>query len=243
MGYYAKDLSYVHHVGFSDFVRGAAPYVLALLRRSGIRSGRVVELGCGAGELAAVLSQSGYDVLGVDISAAMIALARRSARKARFRKSSLFDVKIPQCNAVVSLGECLNYESNKRITNRDLIQLFRRVYDALSSAGVFLFDVHMCLKPRDMKPTIRPLAGNDWAVLLRVEADRAGTHLTRYITTFRKVGGSYRRSNEVHLLRLYTTTDMMRTLRRIGFRVEVVHRYGRTPLGHSRMGFVARKSV
>ena len=46
---YGPDLAFVHDAGYSDFAHGAAPGLLALLRRGGIACGFVVELGCRSG--------------------------------------------------------------------------------------------------------------------------------------------------------------------------------------------------
>lgn len=71
--------AWIHDVGFGDCARGAAPGLLALLRRSGIRAGRVVDLDCGSDIWAAALVRAGYAVCGVDALRAMIRLARESA--------------------------------------------------------------------------------------------------------------------------------------------------------------------
>jgi len=76
MSGYGADLAYIHDAGFGDFARKSAPGLLAILRQAGIRGGLVVDLGCGSGIWAAELTRRGYDVLGIDISRAMIRLAR-----------------------------------------------------------------------------------------------------------------------------------------------------------------------
>nr|WP_228060591.1 MULTISPECIES: class I SAM-dependent methyltransferase [unclassified Coleofasciculus] len=50
-----------------------------------------------------------YQVLGIDISESMIAIARKRVPDAEFKVESLFKVDIPPCKAVISVGECLNY--------------------------------------------------------------------------------------------------------------------------------------
>ena len=94
---YSSDLAYIHDVGFGDFARSAAQGLLSLLRRSGIRDGLVVDLGCGSGIWARELLRAGYQVLGVDISPAMTALARKNASGAKFVTGSFLDVKLPTC--------------------------------------------------------------------------------------------------------------------------------------------------
>jgi trans-aconitate 2-methyltransferase len=80
--FYAADLAYVHDAGFGDFARGAAPFLLERLQEAGLDGGLVVDLGCGSGVWAAELLDAGYDVLGIDVSQAMIALAHRAVPRA-----------------------------------------------------------------------------------------------------------------------------------------------------------------
>src|SRR5262245_38329190 len=108
-GAYGRDLAHIHEVGFGGFASGAAPALLALLRRSGVGSGLVVDLGCGPGHWAGALVAAGYDVLGIDISPSMVRLARRRVPTATFRTGSLFRTALPRCDAVTALGECFNY--------------------------------------------------------------------------------------------------------------------------------------
>jgi SAM-dependent methyltransferase len=83
--HYGEDLAYIHDVGFGSFAREAAPGLLSILRKAGIRSGRVIDLGCGSGIWAAALCGAGYDVVGVDISADMLGRASGFPRGATGR--------------------------------------------------------------------------------------------------------------------------------------------------------------
>jgi len=102
---YSTDLAYIHESGFGAFAREVAPEIVAILRRTRIRSGLVVEIGCGGGTLARHLVEKGYRVRGYDISPAMIRLARARAPRAEFRVASLADAPLPACAAIVSIGE------------------------------------------------------------------------------------------------------------------------------------------
>jgi SAM-dependent methyltransferase len=237
---YQADLAYTHDAGFLFFATGAAPGLLALLARYGVTGGRVVDLGCGSGLWARVLTDAGYDVLGVDYSAAMIALARKRAPKARFRRASYLDVDLPPCDAVTSIGECFNYLFD-RDDDAPLERLFRRIHAALRPGGVLLFDV---LGPGQVPAGKRPQghrSGDDWAVLVEREEDTDRHRLTRHITTFRRVGRLYRRSEEVHRLQLYRGRDVAATLARIGFRVRLMRGYGDFRLRRGHVAVAARK--
>ena len=239
--YYREDLAFVHDVGYGEFARAAAPGILNIFARAGIRDGRVVDLGCGTGLWAEQLVGRGFDVVGIDISEAMIRLARRRAPQAEFQVASLFQADIPPCKAVTSLGECISYLFDAGNDDRALGQLFRRIYAALAPGGVFVFDV-MEAGELGRATTARTFAeGDDWVTVVEKHEDRRRQTLTRRITTFRKVGDLYRRADEIHRVRLYDAAAMAARLRRVGFRVRTTRRYGDYALRKARVAFIARK--
>lgn len=241
MSGYKGDLAYIHDVGFGDFARQAAPGLLKILRQSGITNGLVVDLGCGSGIWAQKLIEAGYDVLGVDISAAMIKLARQRAPQARFVKQSFLKMRLPPCAAVTAIGECCNYLFDKHNTPKALFRFFSRVYEALIDGGVFIFDVMEPGLVPEARPSLRHAQGKDWAILLQVEEDSRQHVLTRRMTTFRRVGTLYRRDKEIHRCQLYDGRELAAALRRLGFKVRRLRGYGAFRLYKNRVGFAARK--
>lgn len=236
---YQNDLAYIHDTGFGDFARRAAPGLLSLLREAGKVEGRVVDLGCGSGIWARALCEAGYDVLGVDISAAMIRLARRRAPHARFRTGSLLDADLPSCVAVTAIGECFNYLFDRRTSVPALRRLFRRIHAALEPGGLLIFDV---AEPgRARAPHRLYVEGPGWTVLREHHEDPARRRLTRRITTFRQAGRLYRRSQEVHHLLLLPRAEILRALRECGFRVRLLQGYGKERFPPSWIGFLAAK--
>jgi SAM-dependent methyltransferase len=236
---YDDDLAHVHDAGFGGFATGSAPGLLAMLRRGGVTGGLVVDLGCGSGLWAAELVRAGYAVLGIDISAAMLDIARRRAPSARFVCDSLLRVELPPCDAVTSLGECFNYLFDETNSKKALARLFARVHQALRPGGLFVFDV---AEPgRATPPRSGFREGDDWAVLFRSEEDPKKQLLTRHITTFRRAGELYRRAEEVHRLRLYRGTDLARELRRAGFAARLLRGYGDYRFQPTCVGLLARK--
>jgi SAM-dependent methyltransferase len=237
---YQEDLAYTHDVGHGFFATGAAPGLLALFKRHGINDGLVVDLGCGSGIWARILTDAGYDVLGIDYSKAMIALARKRAPQATFRVGSYLTAELPRCDAVTSVGECFNYLFD-RDARTELTGLFGRVHEALRPGGLFVFDI---LEPGQLRPgerIRRHRIGDDWAVLVEVEEDPAEEVLTRHITSFRRVGKHYRRNEEVHRQRLYHGRDLAADLEGVGFRVRLLRGYGEYRLNRAHAVLLARK--
>ena len=239
MDAYKGNLAYIHDVGFGDYARNSAPGLLEMLRQGGIASGLVVDLGCGSGLWARELADAGYDVLGLDISAAMIEIARKRVPQAEFQEGSLLKANLPPCAAVTSLGECFNYLFDKENSLSELRRLFRRIYAALKPGGLLIFDV---AEPgRGKGPREKHKEGPDWAVLIEVDEDARTNQLTRRIISFRKVGPLYARDEEVHRLQLYTRSEVATELREAGFRVRSVRAYGDQRMIDGCIGFVARK--
>jgi SAM-dependent methyltransferase len=237
--WYREDLAYIHDVGHGDFALGAAPGILEILEKNGIREGLVVDLGCGSGLWARELVDAGYRVLGIDISESMIEISRRRVPEAEFRVGSLFDAEIPLCSAVTAISEVLNYLFDEEAGG--LKPLFGRVFEALVPGGVFVFDV---LGPGQVPPgtTARGFSvGEDWAVLAEREEDAEQRTMARRIVSFRKVGEHYRRDDEVHRVRLYDPSELSAELRDAGFQVRAMGSYGDYPLGQNHVAFAARK--
>jgi SAM-dependent methyltransferase len=239
---YGDDLAYIHDVGFGDFARNAAPGILALLRRHGVEQGLVVDLGCGSGIWTQALVAAGYDVLGIDISAAMLTLARARVPQGQFRQESFLTAQLPACVAVTALGECFNYLFDRRNTRQGLRRLLRRIYQALLPGGLFIFDVAEPGRVPGRGPQRHYREGEDWAALVTAEEDRRRHLLTRQITSFRKVGALYRRDHEVHQLRLCRRSTLAEQLRGLGFRVRILAGYGQLRFAPGLVGFMACKT-
>jgi SAM-dependent methyltransferase len=129
----------MHNVPYDFWVR----YVQELMDRYRLRVKSVLDLACGTGNVAMRLAQLGYDVWGVDISAPMIAEAKRKARQAglniHYEVQDAAQLELPtQFDLVLSLFDSLNYI----LSPENLQEAFRRVYAHLRSGGAVIFDVN-----------------------------------------------------------------------------------------------------
>jgi SAM-dependent methyltransferase len=207
-GFYRDDLAYIHDVGHADFALRCAPGILEILEENGVPDGLVVDLGCGSGQWARELLRAGYRVLGIDISEAMIEIARQKAPGAEFRAGSLFEAELPTCDAVTAVSEVLNYLFDPENEERGLEGVFGRVYEALRPGGVFVFDV---LGPGQVPPRTTARGhrvGEDWAGLSERKEDAGRGTMERRIVSFRNFAEHYRREDEVHRVRLFEPEEV-----------------------------------
>ncbi len=238
-GPYDDDLAYIHDQGFGGFARGVSPGLLQYLRQAGIHQGLIIDLGCGSGIWARELVDAGYDVLGVDISPAMIALARRRVPEAKLVVASFVSVPFPPCRAVTAIGEVFNYLFDPNHSLPTLRAVCQRVYDALAPGGLLIFDV--AGPGRCAGRTQAFTEGADWTCLVEYRQDEENRRLARRIVTFRKINDGYRRREELHCQQLFAEADITSLLEQIGFRVRATHGYGEYRLPENVVAFIAQK--
>jgi SAM-dependent methyltransferase len=238
---YGDDLAFIHDDGFGGFAREASHVLVNALQGRGITEGLVIDLGCGSGILSGVVTGRGYQALGIDISAAMIALARKRVPDATFRVETLFSVELPHCVAVAAVGECLNYLFDEGNTAPKRARLFRTIYRALAPRGLFILDVAEPGRASGAGPNRSFKEGKDWAVLVTQDEDRRRRILIRKITSFRRYGELYRRDHEVHRQRLIARSEVAGQLRSIGFGVRSLRGYGKQRFGPGHGGMIAAK--
>src|SRR5207245_5109502 len=100
---------------------------------------RILDLCCGTGQLAKVLSSEGFDVKGIDGSPEMLRFARKNAPECKFILADArnFDLE-KSVDCVVSAYDSLNHILNIG----QLKRAFDQTYNALKPGGIFIFDLN-----------------------------------------------------------------------------------------------------
>lgn len=191
----------------------------------------VLELACGTGKLAVALSKSGHTVTGLDLSDNMLSLAyNRSLEEGEhiqflqgdmreLSETGLFD-------AVTCFSDSLCYMKDEK----EVLDVFKGVHDALKKGGTFLFDVHSLYKVQTVFPGYQYHdVLNEGAFLWSsFKGDTEGSiehDLTFFI--YEKQTGQYARYDETHKERTYSIDTYKALLTKAGFRhIEVSSNFG-----------------
>lgn len=240
MTYYERDLAWIHHAGYAQHVTRVHPGIVALLGAAQLPpDALVVDVGCGSGLLAAKLVAAGYRVHGLDASAAMIDLARTHAPRATFEVRALpaGPGALPRADAIVSTGHVLAYLDTRDAVAQALAELAR----ALDPGGIMVIDLmtEAYAAARDAGD-VHARVDEDWAIVTRF-ARPAPFRFDRAITTFRRDGGRWRRSDETHRNVTFEAADAMAILRESGLESEVRPSFGGETLAPGLVVLVGRR--
>lgn len=131
-----------------------ANFVNQCIQRFNPGAATVVDLGCGTGKHANVLAQQGYQVLGVDRSKDMLAVAQKSEIPGHlhFQLGDLRTLDLPEVfDAAISLFHVMCYFHK----NEDLQLVFQNVSKHLQKGGIFIFDCWYGPAVLTQRPSVR----------------------------------------------------------------------------------------
>lgn len=232
----------------ADVPYGAfADYYFEIFRRFGCKTRLGLDLGCGTGSITLELCRRGVDMIGADISADMLAVARERAAAENlgvlFLNQDMADFELyGTVDFIVSSLDCVNYVTEK---NR-LKRVFKLVNNYLDPGGLFVFDINTEYKLSAVLGENTFVAdGEDIFYSWQNSYDKRSRLCDFYLSFFeREADGRYSRFDEIHTERAYTEAELVSMLEGAGLKVEgVFHdRTFKKPRKNSeRLFFVARE--
>ncbi len=108
---------------------------------------RVLDMGCGTGNLTVRLAERGFDVIGQDASPEMLSIAAGKSSKVMWICQNMEETDIGgKVDAVISTLDSVNHLDGRGA----VLRCFRRAADCLESGGAFVFDVNTICKHREI---------------------------------------------------------------------------------------------
>lgn len=182
---------------------------------------KLVDLGCGTGELTLRLAQDNLDIYGVDLSADMLAIAEQKALHQRVDVTWIKqDIRTLQgftnVDLVISYCDVINYIVEKS----DVKKVFANVYDSLSRDGLFIFDVHSMHHVREnLTNETFAFTDDSLAYIWDCFPGEIAGEMYHEMTFFYEdeATGSYKRIDESHHQRTYKVNTYVDLLREVQF--------------------------
>lgn len=144
--------------GYGDFAHGYdaltfnVPYDKIAEYYSGVIRGltdgrRLLDMGCGTGNLTVRLAKAGFETIGQDVSAEMLSYAAQKSSKVRWICQSMTETELGEpVDVIVSTLDSINHLAEKS----DIAECFRRASENLNTGGIFAFDVNTVYKHREV---------------------------------------------------------------------------------------------
>lgn len=195
-------------------------YIKSLLKEYAVEGGLVAELGCGTGNITERLAGSGYDMIGIDNSIAMLDEAQKK-QKANSSNSLYLCQDMREFElygtvaGIISVCDSINYI----LDENELIDVFRLVNNYLDPKGYFIFDFNTRHYYLDVVANRTIAEDRDdisfiWDNYYDEEADINELALSLFI----RQGDSdlFRKYEEMHLQRGYTLDNMISLIKASG---------------------------
>lgn len=207
--------TFMDNVPYEEWSR----YLIELLREYEIQDGLVLELGCGTGNMTEILSEAGYDMIGVDQSEEMLEIAAekkvQSGRDILYLQQDMREFELyGTVRAIISICDCMNY----LMEEQDLLTVFRLVNNYLDPNGIFIFDLNTVYKYKEMLgDTVIAENREDSSFIWEntyYEEDQVNEYdLTLFI---REEDGRYQRYEETHYQKAYELEKVKQLLKEAG---------------------------
>lgn len=103
------------------------------------KASRVLDIGCGTGTLTQHFTQFADEVIGMDLSVEMLALAKQKSSAVHWIEGDMSDFELNAAfDLITILCDSLNYLPDEMA----VMATFERVFQHLNTDGYFIFDVH-----------------------------------------------------------------------------------------------------
>jgi SAM-dependent methyltransferase len=205
------DPAYTHLAQYYDRLmavdyREWVGYLEEIWTRLGVKPRQILELGAGAGGIAIPLAQMGYELVAVDSSPAMVAVAREKAAKAgvavEFVTQAMEDINLGrEFDLILCCCDAVNYLTSVE----QLARFMRQAWLHAKPGGLLLFDVNSELKLREIygSQSYAELF-DDFGYFWDNSFDEGEEICTMRLTfLIRDQGGLYRRVSEIHREKLW----------------------------------------
>jgi SAM-dependent methyltransferase len=209
------NFAWLYNKEWAAFAENIFPALKDIAGESWPDKRKILDLCCGTGQLAKVLTEKGFKVTGIDGSTQMLKHARKNAPKARFITADARSFHLPASyNAVFSTFDALNHI----MTLPELYEVFNNVYRCLKKGGIFIFDLNTeHLFRLLIKNNLEIKENPECLWINRREYNPVKRISQMKFTIFRRQAKTWQRSDVTLHQRCYATAEVKSTLKQAGF--------------------------
>lgn len=194
-----------------------ADFLEKLLHRGERTPKTILDLACGTGTMTWLLARRGYEMIGVDGSAEMLAQAQQKQDGAVEIAPLFLHQSMPKLDlyGTVDAAICCLDSINYLTRPADVRRTFARLKLFIAPGGMLVFDVNTPAKFAALDGQVFLDETDDTYCVWRTEVQKG--LCTYYMDLFRRTGSLWQRSLEIHEERCYTPEELTAWLTEAGF--------------------------
>ncbi len=202
-------------VDYNEYIK----FLNKIFKKNKFKPELVLDLACGTGTMTKLLSEQGFDVIGIDYSADMLDVAKKKCEglDILFLNQDMTSFELyGTVDVIVCALDSLNYITNKN----DIKKIFKLAHNYLNYDGLFIFDINTPYK-------FKNVLGNNTFVyehenIFYTWENETKKDITQFYLNFfvKNESGVYERFEEVHIQRAYTKEFIINELQKSGLKIQ-----------------------
>lgn len=184
----------------------------------------IAELGCGTGNITIQLANKNYDMIGIDISEDMLAIAKQKSKGLNIlylsQDITQFEL-YGTVDCIISLCDSLNYI----LKTNDLFKVFKLVNNYLNPKGLFIFDINTEYKFKNILGTNTFAETKSNAAYIWENFYNKNKKINEYYLNFfiKQTQTNYKRFKEIHYERAYSINTIKKLLKKSNLKLLAVY--------------------
>lgn len=222
-----------------------AEYISEIFRKHETRVETVLDLACGTGALSFALADIGYDLISVDNSGEMLAVAYQKVQK-RNGKPMFIQQDITELDlyGTVDAAVCCLDSVNYLLSASDFEKMLGRLKFFVRPGGIFIFDVNTDKKYKSMNGNVFIRDLDNIFCVWSADYNMMTRLCEMKIDLFKRRGELWERQEEKHTQYAHADVDLRKALEKSGFTLSAAYdELGFSPVNDEseRVFYVARR--
>lgn len=204
-------------------------FIDKILRKYKIKGKKILDVACGTGNHAALLKRKGYQVLGIDVSAEMLRIARKKVSGVKFLLRDMKKLNLrKKFDVIICLYNTIHYNNNYN----ELESTLRSFNEHLKQGGVLIFDLGFYKQALKERFIWIDIFKDKKLQLVRInQSILSGNLLRRDMIFLIKENKKVNFDTDQHILGIFKIKKIKKLMNKIGFKTFIYDKFSLKKFG------------